>query len=75
MRHTVSGDARARRYMQRGSVAARYDVLAAPSVEPQSKTRTVLMRAGALGFAGFAFALLLGLLRDLRRAVSARLRQ
>ena len=61
--------------MERGSVAARYDVLAAPSVEPHSTAHTVLKRAGVLGFAGLAFAVLLGLLRDLRRAVSARLRR
>lgn len=59
--------------MERASASARFDIITPPNVEHTSRLKTVVMRAGILGFLGFAFGIALGLLRDLRRLVSVRL--
>ena len=61
--------------MERASASGRYDVITPPNVEPVSKLKTVIKRAGVLGFLGFIFGIGIGLLRDLRRLISARLAQ
>lgn len=59
--------------LERASAAARYDITTPPNVEPVSKVKTIVQRAGVLGFLGFAFGIFLGLLRDLRRVLATRM--
>jgi uncharacterized protein involved in exopolysaccharide biosynthesis len=59
--------------LERASAAARYDITTPPNVQPVSKVKTVVTRAGILGFLGFGFGVFLGLLRDLRRVVATRM--
>jgi len=59
--------------LERAQAAARYDVITAPNVKPVSKLMTIVKRVAIGLFAGFAFGLGLGVLRDLRRILSARL--
>lgn len=61
--------------LERASAAARYDITTPPNVEPVSKVKTIVMRAGVLGFLGFGFGIFLGLVRDLRRILATRLAQ
>ncbi len=61
--------------LERASAAARYEITTPPNVKPVSKVKTLVMRAGILGFLGFGFGVFLGLLRDLRRALAARMAQ
>ena len=61
--------------LERASATARYDITTPPNVEPVSKVKTVVTRAGALGFLGFAFGVFLGLVRDLRRVLATRMAQ
>lgn len=61
--------------LERASATARYDITTPPNVKPVSKVKTIVMRAGALGFLGFGFGIFLGLLRDLRRALATRMAQ
>ncbi len=61
--------------LERASAAARYEVTTPPNVKPVSKIKTLVMRAGIAGFLGFGFGIFLGLLRDLRRALAARMAQ
>lgn len=61
--------------MERASATGRYDVITPPNVEPVSKVKTLIKRAGLLGMLGFFFGIGIGLLRDLRRLVAARLAQ
>lgn len=60
--------------MERSSASARYDIITPPNVSPHSPIRTMVLRGAALGFLGFIFGVALGLARDLRRIVVARLR-
>lgn len=64
---------RVRLELERAQAAARYDVITPPNVKPVSKIFTILLRSGMGLFAGFAFGLGLGLFRDARRYLSARL--
>ncbi len=59
--------------LERASAAARYDITMPPNVEPVSKVKTLVTRAGILGFLGFGFGVFLGLLRDLRRVIATRM--
>jgi pSer/pThr/pTyr-binding forkhead associated (FHA) protein/uncharacterized protein involved in exopolysaccharide biosynthesis len=61
--------------MERASASGRYDVITPPNVEPVSKIKTLIKRAGLLGMIGFFFGIGIGLLRDLRRLIAARLAQ
>jgi|GEM_PF-1756766 len=61
--------------LERASAAARYDITTPPNVEPPSKVKTIVTRAGVLGFLGFGFGVFLGLLRDLRRVLATRMAQ
>jgi uncharacterized protein involved in exopolysaccharide biosynthesis len=61
--------------MERASATSRYDVITPPNVEPVSKVKTLVKRAGILGMLGFFFGIGIGLLRDLRRLIAARLAQ
>jgi uncharacterized protein involved in exopolysaccharide biosynthesis len=61
--------------MERASASGRYDVITPPNVEPVSKVKTLVKRAGLLGMLGFFFGIGIGLLRDLRRLIAARLAQ
>ena len=61
--------------MERASATGRYDVITPPNVEPVSKVKTLIKRAGLLGMLGFFFGIGIGLLRDLRRLIAARLAQ
>lgn len=57
------------------SAKGRYELTTPPNVAPPAKMKTIMVRGGALGFVGFAFGIFLGLARDLRRSIAARLAQ
>ncbi len=59
--------------MERKSAAARWDVITPPNVQPVSRVKTVAIRGAAGAAAGFFFGLLIGIARDLRRAIASRL--
>jgi uncharacterized protein involved in exopolysaccharide biosynthesis len=59
--------------MERKSAAARWDVITPPNVQPVSRVKTVAMRGAMGAAAGFFLGLVLGILRDLRRAIASRL--
>lgn len=59
--------------MERASASARFDIITPPNVVAISATKTMLMRGVALGFVGIFFGVALGLTRDLRRMISARM--
>lgn len=61
--------------MERASASQRYDIITPPNVQPQSRLKVMGIRGGALAMVGFFFAIGLGLLRDLRRFIAARLEQ
>ena len=59
--------------MERAAASARFDVITPPNVEQVSAVRTMIKRGVMLGFVGFMFGIALGLLRDLRRLLAARM--
>ncbi len=59
--------------MERASVTGRFDVIVPPNVKLTPWIRTLAIRVGAGLIAGFIFGIFLGMLRDLRRLVAARL--
>lgn len=59
--------------LERAQAAARFDVITPPNVKPVSKIFTILLRSGIGLFAGFFLGIGLGIIRDLRRFISARL--
>ena len=61
--------------MERASASQRYDLITPPNVQPQSRIKTMGIRGAALAMLGFFFGVFLGLLRDLRRYIAARLEQ
>ncbi|MEM6295290.1 MAG: FHA domain-containing protein [Myxococcota bacterium] len=61
--------------MERAAASARYDITTPPNVVPVSKVKTIVTRAGVLGFLGFGFGVFLGLVRDLRRLIATRMAQ
>ncbi|MBL4683511.1 MAG: FHA domain-containing protein [Nannocystaceae bacterium] len=64
---------RVRLELERAQAAARYDIITRPNVRPVSKIFTILIRSGMGLFGGLIFGIGLGVLRDLRRIVGARL--
>jgi uncharacterized protein involved in exopolysaccharide biosynthesis len=61
--------------MERASASARYDVITPPNVQPTSPIKTMAVRGFAAGILGFIFGIALGLIRDLRRLMAARMAQ
>lgn len=59
--------------LERASAAARYDVTVPPHVEPVSNAKLLATRMGLLGALGLVLGVMLGLARDLRRMVAARM--
>lgn len=59
--------------LERASAAARYDVTVPPHAEPMSKAKLLVTRMGLLGVLGLVLGVMLGLARDLRRVVVARM--
>lgn len=61
--------------MERGQASARYDIVVPPNVRAESPTLTMIKRGAAGTFLGLLFGIGLGMLRDLRRMIAARLAQ
>lgn len=61
--------------MERASTSARYDLITPPNVKPISPIKEMAKRGFVLGVLGFILGVGLGLLRDLRRLIHARMAQ
>jgi len=59
--------------MERASASARFDIITPPNVVAVSGMKTMLMRGAAAGMLGVLLGIALGLFRDLRRLISARM--
>ncbi|MEM9463411.1 MAG: FHA domain-containing protein [Myxococcota bacterium] len=64
---------RIRLELERSQAAARYDVITPPNVIPVSRLKTLIIRGGIGTFMGMFIGLALGLLREGRRYLAARL--
>lgn len=64
---------RVRLQLEEAQAASRYEVTTPPNVAPVSKTRVLIMRGAIGGALGLFLAFALGILRELRRLVRARL--
>lgn len=59
--------------MERASVTGRFDIIEPPNVVTNNWIKGLIVRVGAGLVAGFMFGIFIGVLRDLRRIISARL--
>lgn len=59
--------------IEQAQAAARYDIITPPNVKPVSRLGTIIKRALIGGMLGLFFGIALGVIRDLRRFVAARL--